>query len=92
MISSTFNDLILSGLVGLWPSADGRLTVNPLVPTDALPWWCDTMLASQPASQPASQLASQHYGSATLRDVLVLVLVLVLELVAWHGLTSARSQ
>ena len=60
MISSTFNDLILSGLVGLWPSADGRLTVNPLVPTDALPWWCDTMPASQPASQ--------HYGSATLRD------------------------
>eukprot|EP01049_Picozoa_sp_SAG25_P013203 SAG25_NODE_1980_length_2062_cov_2.526235_2_plen_240_part_00 len=36
---STFIDLILSGLVGLWPGADGMLTVNPLVPPPALPWW-----------------------------------------------------
>eukprot|EP01052_Picozoa_sp_SAG31_P024137 SAG31_NODE_2033_length_6618_cov_3.628624_7_plen_893_part_00 len=36
---STFIDLILSGLVGLRPSTDGRLTVNPLVPPGVLPWW-----------------------------------------------------
>ena len=33
------NDLILSGLVGLWPGPDGKLTVNPLIPPGALPWW-----------------------------------------------------
>ena len=36
---STFNDLILSGLVGLWPGVDGILTVNPLIPPGSLPWW-----------------------------------------------------
>jgi hypothetical protein len=36
---STMNDLILSGLVGLRPGADGLLTVNPLVPPQALGWW-----------------------------------------------------
>ena len=35
---STFNDLILTGLVGLRPGADGKLTVNPLIPPAALPW------------------------------------------------------
>ena len=36
---STFIDLIMSGLVGLRPGPDGRLSVNPLIPTSALPWW-----------------------------------------------------
>ena len=36
---STMNNLILSGLVGLRPGADGLLTVNPLVPQSAVPWW-----------------------------------------------------
>ena len=36
---STFIDLIMSGLVGLRPGADGKLSVNPLIPPDALPWW-----------------------------------------------------
>ncbi|MEV0383154.1 NEW3 domain-containing protein [Nonomuraea sp. NPDC050643] len=29
---STFNDLVISGLIGLRPQADGRVVVNPLVP------------------------------------------------------------
>ena len=36
---ATFDDLVLSGVVGLIPSANGSLVVNPLVPADALPWW-----------------------------------------------------
>jgi hypothetical protein len=37
---STFIDLILSGLVGLWPDArTGKLSVNPLIPATILPWW-----------------------------------------------------
>eukprot|EP01045_Picozoa_sp_COSAG04_P007068 COSAG04_NODE_360_length_15920_cov_50.432815_11_plen_231_part_00 len=36
---STFVDLILTALAGLRPGADGKLTVNPLVPPGALPWW-----------------------------------------------------
>ena len=30
---------MLSGVVGLQPAANGTLTVNPLVPAAALPWW-----------------------------------------------------
>ena len=29
--------VILSGLVGLWPGANGQLTVNPLIPATILP-------------------------------------------------------
>ena len=36
---ATFDDLVLSGVVGLIPSANGSLVVNPLVPAEALPWW-----------------------------------------------------
>jgi hypothetical protein len=36
---STFIDLILSGLVGLRPRADGLLAVNYLVPPGVMPWW-----------------------------------------------------
>ena len=32
-------DLVLSGVVGLQPKANGSLTVNPLVPATILPWW-----------------------------------------------------
>ena len=36
---ATFDDLVLSGVVGLVPAANGTLTINPLVPADVLPWW-----------------------------------------------------
>ena len=36
---STFIDLIMTALVGLRPDASGKLTVNPLIPPTALPWW-----------------------------------------------------
>ncbi|NDV78090.1 glycosyl hydrolase family 65 protein [Dysgonomonas sp. 511] len=37
---STFNDLIISGLVGLRPRADEVLEVNPLIPQDKWDWFC----------------------------------------------------
>lgn len=37
---STFNDLIISGLVGLRPRADNKIEVNPLVPQDKWAWFC----------------------------------------------------
>ena len=36
---ATFNDLVLSGVVGLQPHPNGTLVVNPLIPAVALPWW-----------------------------------------------------
>ena len=36
---STYNDIIITGLVGLRPSIDNELTVNPLVP-DSWNWFC----------------------------------------------------
>ena len=38
-LHSTFNDLIINGLVGLRPRADNTIEVNPLVP-DAWDWFC----------------------------------------------------
>jgi hypothetical protein len=37
---STFNDLMISGLVGLRPTEDGSIVVNPLVPKDQWPYFC----------------------------------------------------
>lgn len=37
---STFNDLIISGLVGLRPRADDMLEVNPLIPAGKWDWFC----------------------------------------------------
>jgi hypothetical protein len=37
---STFNDLIISGLVGLRPRADNIIEVNPLVPEGKWSWFC----------------------------------------------------
>ncbi len=37
---STFNDLIISGLVGLRPRADNTIEVNPLVPEGKWNWFC----------------------------------------------------
>ena len=34
-----FMDLVLSGVVGLQPKANGTLVVNPLVPAASLAWW-----------------------------------------------------
>jgi hypothetical protein len=36
----------LLGQVGLRPGADGLLSVNPLVPPGALPWWTAGLLLS----------------------------------------------
>lgn len=37
---STFNDLVISGLVGLRPRADNVIEVNPLVPESKWGWFC----------------------------------------------------
>ena len=37
---STYNDLIISGLIGLRPQADETIIVNPLLPQDAWDWFC----------------------------------------------------
>lgn len=37
---STFNDLIITGLVGLRPRADNIIEVNPLLPADKWNWFC----------------------------------------------------
>lgn len=37
---STFNDLVITGLVGLRPRADDTVEVNPLVPEDKWDWFC----------------------------------------------------
>ncbi|SFP84828.1 MGH1-like glycoside hydrolase domain-containing protein [Parafilimonas terrae] len=37
---STFNDLIITGLIGLRPRADDTLEVNPLIPEDKWKWFC----------------------------------------------------
>lgn len=37
---STFNDLIITGIVGLRPRIDNTLEVNPLIPADKWNWFC----------------------------------------------------
>lgn len=37
---STFNDLVITGLVGLRPRADKVLEVNPLIPAGKWDWFC----------------------------------------------------
>lgn len=37
---STFNDLVITGLVGLRPRADNIIEVNPLVPANKWKWFC----------------------------------------------------
>jgi hypothetical protein len=37
---STFNDLVISGLVGLVPRDDGTVEIDPLLPSDAWDWFC----------------------------------------------------
>ena len=37
---STFNDLIISGIIGLRPRADNTIEINPLIPADKWPWFC----------------------------------------------------
>ncbi len=37
---STFNDLVITGLVGLRPQTDNRITINPLVPAKEWDYFC----------------------------------------------------
>lgn len=37
---STFNDLVITGLVGLRPRVDNTIEVNPLIPQDKWNWFC----------------------------------------------------
>jgi hypothetical protein len=37
---STFNDLVITGLVGLRPGADNIIEVNPLLPANKWKWFC----------------------------------------------------
>lgn len=37
---STFNDLMITGIVGLRPQEDGSIVVNPLMPQDKWDYFC----------------------------------------------------
>ena len=37
---STFNDLLITGLVGLRPRPDDTVEINPLIPADQWDWFC----------------------------------------------------
>lgn len=37
---STFNDLIITGLIGLRPDSGNQLEINPLLPEDQWDWFC----------------------------------------------------
>jgi len=37
---STFNDLLITGLIGLRPRSDDKIEVNPLIPQDKWDWFC----------------------------------------------------
>jgi hypothetical protein len=37
---STFNDLVITGIVGLRPRSDGIIEVNPLIPEGMWDWFC----------------------------------------------------
>ena len=37
---STFNDLIITGLIGLRPRTDNTIEVHPLVPQNKWAWFC----------------------------------------------------
>lgn len=37
---STFNDLVITGLCGFRPQADGTVKVNPLIPENTWDYWC----------------------------------------------------
>lgn len=37
---STFNDLIINGMVGLRPRQDAKIEVHPLIPEDKWEWFC----------------------------------------------------
>lgn len=37
---STFNDLIITGIVGLRPLADKNIVINPLIPENKWDWFC----------------------------------------------------
>lgn len=37
---STFNDLVITGLIGLRPRMDNTIEVNPLIPADRWDWFC----------------------------------------------------
>ena len=37
---STFNDLMITGIIGLRPQADGSIIVNPLVPEGKWDYFC----------------------------------------------------
>jgi hypothetical protein len=37
---STFNDLVITGLMGLRPRADNIVEINPLIPEHKWDWFC----------------------------------------------------
>lgn len=37
---STFNDLMITGLIGLRPRVDNTIEINPLIPADKWDWFC----------------------------------------------------
>jgi hypothetical protein len=60
---STFNDLIITGLVGLRPSPDNILTVNPLIPEDKWDWFCiDKILYHGKKISVLWDKTGTHYG------------------------------
>jgi len=48
---SAFNDLIITGLIGLRPRADDIVEINPLVPAGKWKWFClDNLLYHKKSS------------------------------------------
>eukprot|EP01046_Picozoa_sp_COSAG06_P008097 COSAG06_NODE_406_length_16115_cov_38.420142_4_plen_594_part_00 len=69
---ASFMDLVLSGVVGLVPSANGTLVVNPLVPADVLPWWAaDGMLLHGRVISVLFDADGKHYNKGAGLQVLV---------------------
>ena len=62
---ATFVDLVLSGVVGLQPRANGTLLVNPLVPAGVLPWWAvDGVAIHHKIVSALFDLDGSHYPDA----------------------------
>ena len=69
---ATFMDLVLSGVVGLQPHANGTLLVNPLVPAATLPWWAaDGVALHGKIVSVRFDADGSHYNSSAGLEVLV---------------------
>ncbi len=69
---STYNDLIITGLVGLRPRADEVIEVNPLLPENTWDWFClDNVLYHGKILTILWDRDGSHYGRGSGLQVLV---------------------